>query len=61
MHVGANPQRPDHCGVWVEFFLRYHLSETSIASESRTSNTNTFERYEGIGVNVHSIIPGVGK
>jgi hypothetical protein len=40
-----NPQRSNHCGVWVEFFLRYHLSETGIASEEKSSNANTFERY----------------
>ncbi len=33
MFMGVKPQRSDHYGVWVEFFLRYHLSETRIASE----------------------------
>jgi hypothetical protein len=31
----------------VEFFLRYHLSETGIASEEKSSNANTFEVLPG--------------
>jgi hypothetical protein len=42
--MGVKPQRSDHCGVWVEFFLRYHLSETGIAFGKKTLSANTFKR-----------------
>ena len=45
MFAGANPQRTDHRGVWVELFLRYHLSKTRITSEQSCSNVKAFECY----------------
>jgi len=33
----------------MEFFLRYHLSETGIASEYTIEKANTLERYEPTG------------
>jgi hypothetical protein len=50
MLMGVKPQRSDHCGVRVEFFLRYHLAETGIASDLTASYANTYERYQGIGM-----------
>ena len=32
----------------MEFFLRYHLSETGIAYDYTTANANTFEGYQRI-------------
>jgi hypothetical protein len=39
--MGVKPQGSDHCGVWVEFFLRYPLSETGIASDYTIANMDT--------------------
>jgi hypothetical protein len=46
--AGRRPQSSDHCGVWVEFFLRYHLSENGIAFDYTTANDKTFERHQRI-------------
>jgi hypothetical protein len=44
--MGVKPQGSDHGAVWVEFILRYPLSETGITSDPTKRNASTFERYQ---------------